>query len=325
MNVLVLTDHATHNEDNSFYGIVNALLEDPRVESVSIATRATCDNRAFFEGDISNGLRAIDLNDKIYFPLGEDILTQQKSFYVDEFDLIWLRLPWPVPNVFFKNLADSFDRSKIINDPLGIIKTSDKAYLLELNQWTPPIALCDRFEDITKFKNIYTCVLKPRQSYGGKGLVKIERDMVFTADETMSYRAFEDRYRNHPVSYLAMKYMERVDKGDKRIVVANERILNCALRTPPAGSWLCNVSMGGKATLSSPTPEEQAMVEAVAPLLKRQGIFLFGLDTLEDETGTRKLSEINTLSVGGIVPSAANSGKPLTRWLIDELFHYLSS
>ena len=43
-----------------------------------------------------------------------------------------------------------------------------------------------------------------------------------------------------------MKFLEGVDKGDKRTIVVNGKKIISVLRKPARGSWLCNISQGGK-------------------------------------------------------------------------------
>ena len=50
---------------------------------------------------------------------------------------------------------------------------------------------------------------------------------------------------------------------------------------------------------------------------------MYGFDTLVDDDGKRVLSEINTLSIGGIGPLAELSGRPVIREAAKLLWGYL--
>jgi glutathione synthase len=66
-------------------------------------------------------------------------------------------------------------------------------------------------------------------------------------------------------------------------------------------------------------------VKHITPLLTQEGIFMYGLDTLEDDNGLRVISEINTLSVGGISPAAKLSGRNLGQTYADLFINFVNS
>jgi glutathione synthase len=120
-----------------------------------------------------------------------------------------------------------------------------------------------------------------------------------------------------------MKYLPNVSFGDKRTVVVNKKILGSALRMPPENSWICNVAQGGHAVMSSPDSDELAIEQELTPLLYEKGIVMYGYDTLLNDNGRRVLSEINTLSIGGLGPMAEMSGKPMLQDTAKLLWDYL--
>lgn len=97
---------------------------------------------------------------------------------------------------------------------------------------------------------------------------------------------------------LAMKYLKKVCQGDKRIIVANGRVVGATLKTPKEGSWLCSLARGGSSSFAKPDELEIRIAETISPVLTDKGIVFFGFDTLVDDDGHRVLSEINTLNVG---------------------------
>ena len=119
-----------------------------------------------------------------------------------------------------------------------------------------------------------------------------------------------------------MKYLKNVSKGDKRILVVGGQIMASSLRIPAVGSWLCNVSQGGKSVKSEVTMEEEDIVNTISPSLIAEGILIFGVDTLEDDDGKRILSEVNTLSVGGFPQAQKQSQRPIIKMTIDKIFKY---
>lgn len=314
MNLLVLTDHLTHTENNSFYLIAESLHAHPEVDSLKIASRSISSNEGFFLGEgvrisVHKWQTGLD-----YFNFDNWLQSSKEEVIhnLEQFDLILLRLPRPIPPKFFHLLKTSFDENKIVNRPSGIEKTGSKAFLLQLREYSAPMALVNSVDEISDMKERFPIVLKPLEEYGGKGIVKVVENQVDLGnDKFISFAEFAELYEKMPQPYLAMKFLKNVSNGDKRIIVANGRVLSSSLRIPADGSWICNVAQGGSAELSTPTAREMDIIKNITPILKEEGIFMYGLDTLEDDNGHRVLSEINTLSVGGIYPAAELSGKNL--------------
>ena len=110
---------------------------------------------------------------------------------------------------------------------------------------------------------------------------------------------------------LAMQFLKNVVLGDKRTIVANKKILGSAIRMPAEGQWICNIAQGGHALPAIPDEDELKMEAVLTPLLREKGIVLYGFDTLVNDEGRRVLSEINTMSVGGLLPLQEMIGSPV--------------
>ncbi|MBK7409991.1 MAG: hypothetical protein IPJ40_19245 [Saprospirales bacterium] len=122
-----------------------------------------------------------------------------------------------------------------------------------------------------------------------------------------------------------MKYLKNVDQGDKRIIVLTGHILGASIRLPAKGSWMCNVAQGGLATPAVAEAEEQQMAAKLSPLLADRGVIFYGFDTLVNDEGLRTLSEINTLSIGGLVQIANFTGKPVVREAAYLIWEYVKN
>ena len=55
-----------------------------------------------------------------------------------------------------------------------------------------------------------------------------------------------------------------------------------------------------------------------------KGIVVYGMDTLVGDDGQRVLSEINTLSIGGIYPAELTSKIPLSNRVADGILEYFT-
>ena len=122
---------------------------------------------------------------------------------------------------------------------------------------------------------------------------------------------------------LAMKYLKNVTQGDKRVVVVGGEIQGAILRLPARGSWLCNLKQGGSAAFADVDKSERQIAEVISPILRKQGVLIFGFDTLVDDHGIRRLSEINTLNVGGLLQAQEFSGVPIIKNSANAIWKYI--
>lgn len=310
--LLVLTDHSSQTQENSIFALLQAMRQDPFCEQIDIATRGWEQNRDFFTGEDATRLYANPVTDEFaYHPDGIHFKTGLRAVELEDYDVLFLRLPPPINNDFLKFLTAHFPDRKIINRPSGLMNTASKAYLLRFPQLCPEMKLCESAADIRAFSEKFPIVLKPLRNYGGKGIVKIQRGQVDLDGRSTTLDAFLEAYGQDPTPYLGMRFLKNVQRGDKRIVVVNGEVLGGVLRLPPPGAWLCNAAQGGRATRTVITPEEQHIAEVIGPELQKEGIAMYGFDTLEDDNGKRVLSEINTLSIGGLPQMGKLNDQPV--------------
>ena len=320
---LALTDHRGHSKENSLYALVATLARHPQCQRIDVASRGTIDNIAFFKDRTSTKISVCQVNK--HFSFQENGLNFSENLHqvtLEDYDVIFMRLARPVSDDFLDFVAQKAKHKVIINHPLGIKKTSSKAFLLNFPEHCPPIQLCHTIDAILEFAQQFPIVLKPLREYGGKGIVKIDGNYAFEGNQKHDLHTYLQGIVSEISSegYLAMKFMENVDQGDKRIIVVNGQILAASLRLPAKDSWLCNVAQGGTSIIAEVTPEEEAIIQAISPRLLEEGIVIFGADTLVNDDGKRILSEINTLSIGGFPQAEQQSGKPILQQTIDAIF-----
>lgn len=321
-NVLVFTDHTKHNEENSLYALLTEMLKHPLSKKINVVSKGIEENNNFFN-EKSNVLFSTEINEDFkYTKGGFSFKNNLKKTTLDEFDLIWLRLPPPLSKSFLDFFSDTFSSKVIINHPNGIYKTGSKEFLLNFPELCPPMKLCNTLEDIIEFKNQFPVVLKPLKNYGGKGIIKIEDNFVSKGTQTTSFNEFIQNFQFDNLPYLGVKFLKNVQQGDKRIVVVNGKIMGASLRIPQKGSWLCNASMGGSAHLASVEKEEEEIVATINPVLSKLGIVMYGVDTLVNDNGKRILSEINTTSIGGIKQIEEQKLHPIIKECINLIWEY---
>lgn len=324
--VLVLTDHRGHSAENSIYALLRAMVQSERCASVDIASRGMAENDAFFyDLDATGGLMGA--------PVRADFAYDDQAYYytrglgplvLTDYDFVFLRLPRPLSDAFLHWLPSVFSTQAMVNHPEGILATSTKAFLLNFPQLCPAMKLCHTLDDVLEFAAQTDLVLKPLQEYGGKGLLKIQNKQVDDGDNIYDLAAYAPQLTALLAEgdLLAMKFLKNVSQGDKRIIVVDGEIMASSLRLPAEDSWLCNVARGGTSVPTDVTPEEIDIIQTINPRLRKEGVLIYGADTLVDDNGKRVLSEVNTLSIGGFPQAEIQTGRPIVSLTIHKLFEY---
>jgi len=324
MKILVLTDHKKHSEQNSVYDLIRELQRQQPSSLIEVASRGTPENTPFFHDFSTDVLHVRRVSEEFSFSQKDVFFSKTTaSRKIEFYDRILLRLPRPVPDKFFPFLKKIFDENKIINRPSGIEQTSNKLFLLNYPDLCPPMTHIKSIEDIERFAGEFPIVLKPLESYSGMGLVRIDGPNVWLENEKTDRNTFFRQLEKEPFEYLGMKFLKGVHLGDKRILVCGDVVLGATLRLPPEDSWICNISHGGSAIAATLDEREQKMVERLIPDMKNHGVLIYGMDTLSDEDGTRYLSEINTLSPGGISPAQRSSNTPVVQSAARGIWDYI--
>ncbi|MCA9134054.1 MAG: hypothetical protein KDA45_12895, partial [Planctomycetales bacterium] len=119
---------------------------------------------------------------------------------------------------------------------------------------------------------------------------------------------------------IAQEYLPAAVEGDVRLFVMNGRPLMkdgkyaAFRRKNDSGDARSNMHSGGKSVEAEVTDQMLQLVEMVRPKLVQDGMFLVGLDIVED-----KLMEINVFSPGGLGSSQSTTGVDFTELIIQDL------
>lgn len=185
----------------------------------------------------------------------------------------------------------------VLNDPDGLAHASNKMYLEQFPKSVRPRSTITRSaDDIRAFLRDEggTIVLKPLTGSGGHNVFMIdknERNVSQIIEAVLS-----EGYA------LAQEYLPAASEGDIRLFLMNGQILEkdgklaAIHRHGPAGDIRNNLTIGGKIAKVELTDTMRAIAETIRPRLVKDGMFLVGLDVVED-----KLMEINVFSPGGLV------------------------
>lgn len=185
----------------------------------------------------------------------------------------------------------------VLNRPEGLLRARDKLYLQRLPASARPPTLVSRDADAirTFIRELDgPAVLKPLQGTRGTD--------VFFAEtpDAPNLRSIIDVLTRKGLA-MVQAYLPEAAEGDTRVVVMDGEVLEVAgrpaavRRVPAEGDFRSNLHAGGTARPGRVTPEMRAVVEAIGPVLRTDGLFLAGLDFIGD-----RIIEVNVFSTGGL-------------------------
>ena len=179
------------------------------------------------------------------------------------------------------------DKVKILNDPTSIRNISEKLYSSKYHDFMPQTIFTQNLNEIKKFIKIHKrIILKPIHGHGGNDIhLLIHRDLKFIK-----------RFIKKHNYIMCQKFLPKISKGDKRVFVINGKIVGAISRIPKKNSFLSNLSKGGKAVKIELTKTEKKISKKIAVQLKKENIFLAGIDLIDQKLN----GDINVTSPTGL-------------------------
>ncbi len=250
---------------------------------------------------------------------------RSERILVDDLDVLLLRFdpaedkrdrPWAqTPGILFGELA--IRRGVIVlNDPRALASAINKTYFQQFPEIVRPKTCISRnVDEIKQFisEQHDKAVIKPLQGSGGQSVFLIKEEESANVNQ-MIEAVIRDGY------CIAQEYLPAAAEGDVRLFVMNGRPLAyqgayaAFRRVNKSGDMRSNMHSGGKSEPVEVTPQMLKLVDAVRPKLVRDGMFLVGLDIVED-----KLMEINVFSPGGLGSAAQHAGHDFANTVIRAL------
>ncbi len=179
----------------------------------------------------------------------------------------------------------------VINSPVGLARTSSKAWLATLADVPRPRTLITRSRAAAhQFAEELgaAIVVKPMAGSGGRGVQRIPPSRPGRLD-----RAIDQLY--YGGHFVMQEYLPEADKGEKRLVWADGEVIGAYLRQRSRGEFRHNLRQGSAPHTCSISDSDLALAVAISPHLSRNGIRIAGLDVIG-----RHLVEVNTLNPGGV-------------------------
>ena len=249
----------------------------------------------------------------------------EERISVDKLDVLLLRndpaedaaeRPWAqTSGILFGQLAATRG-VLVLNDPENLANAINKTYFQHFPEQVRPKTCISRDADeiktfIAEHKD--KVIIKPLQGSGGQSVFLIGKGEQANLNQ-MIEAVIRDGY------CIVQEYLPAAVDGDVRLFVLNCRALwykgkyAAFRRVNNSGDARSNMHSGGESIEVEVTDQMLHIVEMVRPKLVRDGMYLVGLDIIDD-----KLMEINVFSPGGLGSSQHHTGVDFTEAIIHDL------
>ena len=217
------------------------------------------------------------------------VLKKQKLNLLNcKFILIRQNPPFNLEYISTTFILDTIkDKVKIINNPTSIRNISEKLYSAKYLKFMPFTIFTQNIDEIKKFfikhKKI---IIKPIHSFGGNDINLLTK---------FNLKLIKRILKKHNY-IMCQKFLPKISKGDKRVFIINGKIVGAISRVPKKGSFLSNLSKGGKAIKTNLTIKEKQIAKKIAKDLKKENIFFAGIDFIDQKLN----GDINVTSPTGL-------------------------
>ena len=217
------------------------------------------------------------------------ILRKQKlNLLKCKFILIRQDPPFDLEYISTTYILDTIkNKVKIINNPTSIRNISEKLYSVKYQKFMPNTLFTQNINEIKNFfKKNKKVILKPVHSFGGNDIHLLSKFNFLLVKKFLKKHSF----------IMCQKFLPNIIKGDKRVFIINGKIAGAISRVPKKGSFLSNMSKGGKAIDTNLTIVEKKISKIIANDLKKENIFFVGIDFIDQKLN----GDINVTSPTGL-------------------------
>jgi glutathione synthase len=230
----------------------------------------------------------------------------------EEVDVVFQRKDPPVDEeyVFSTQILSLCRRTLVLNRPAGILAANEKLYALHFPELMAETAVLREIPQVLEFisKMGGEAVLKPLEGKGGEGIFH-----VHLGDRNLN-SILEQSTRFGTRRVMVQRYLPAVREGDKRILLLDGEPLGALLRIPSEREVRANLHVGGRAAPARLDASDERIIEALAPRLRRDGLFFVGIDVIGG-----LLTEVNVTSPTGIQEMSRLDGQPYPARVIDRV------
>jgi glutathione synthase len=231
---------------------------------------------------------------------------------LEDFNAVLMRKDPPFDMRFFfaTHLLSLIDERKcfVMNHPRGLREANEKLYALRFPEQIPQTLVSSNLQRLKEFMEDLggEMIIKPLDGCGGSGVFYLN-----TQDRNTN-AILEAATDNGRKLVMAQRYLPEIRQGDKRIVVLNGDPLGAVLRVPLEFENRGNIHVGGQVVKTALSERDLEICEALAPLLRKDGLYFVGLDVIGSF-----LTEVNVTSPTGIQEINALNGVNLESQVID--------
>ena len=198
------------------------------------------------------------------------------------------------------------NKVKVINNPTSIRNISEKLYSVKYQKFMPNTIFTQDLREIKNFINKHKkIILKPIHSFSGNDIYLLK---------SFNSKLINNFIRKHD-HIMCQKFLPKISKGDKRVFIINGKVCGAISRVPKKGSFLSNMSKGAKPINIKLTKIENKISKLIAKDLKKENIFLAGIDFIDQKLN----GDINVTSPTGLKTLFDLSGKNLAKTFWKEL------
>lgn len=214
---------------------------------------------------------------------------------LEDFDVILMRKDPPFDMKFFfaTHVLSLVDEGKcfVMNHPRGLREANEKLYALRFPEQIPQTMVTGDMRRLKAFMDEMggEMIIKPLDGSGGSGVFYLN-----TQDRNTN-SILEAATDNGRKLVMGQRYLPEIRQGDKRIIVLDGKPLGAVLRIPSEEEHRGNIHVGGKCAKTEVSARDREICEALAPLLREDGLYFTGLDVIGNY-----LTEVNVTSPTGI-------------------------
>lgn len=237
-----------------------------------------------------NGYKTRDLETSWH--TAKDISLQNNTLYlsghkVEKKDIVWIRNE-PHNTIQYYEMMRLLCHvdARFLNCPKAILSFHDKLSTLYIEHsrlcTAASIETTKKIWDDYNQKGHKQLILKVPSRFGGTGIKKVNSkpEAIETAKELLKDSGY----------IIIQPYISTgEEQTDTRVVITPTQILGSLDRVAPENDYICNISKNGFFRIATPLSKKQEkMLKNIQELMKKENIFLAGIDFLGDF-----LTEIN--------------------------------
>ncbi|MFM7325832.1 MAG: glutathione synthase [Nodosilinea sp.] len=225
---------------------------------------------------------------------------------LEAMDAVFMRKdpPVSVPYLYATYILDYVNpaKTRVINSPQGLRAANEKMYALQFSGAIPDTMVSQNKALIRETVERWgAAVLKPLGGKAGEGILFLQ-----ASDRNLnSMVEISTRQGQEPV--MIQTYLPAAQDGDKRIILLNGEPLGAVNRIPTGSEFRGNMAVGGRVAAVEITPREEKICRQLAPTLRRDGLYLVGIDVIggyltevnvTSPTGLREIDRLNQTCLG---------------------------